>query len=315
MRNIIKILLIGLAISGHFCFAQISMTKVAEEQKNIKIESYDGLKNFLGTDFMKYKGQELYLLPKSKELRKFGYENFIKNTKQSIYNSSNIYKCCDGYNSKYKDLQGKYFIVEDVIPDTTSYGRNAFLKLKIKDTNEIVYFNYDSEYMHSFPFIVTKFYEKQKEIFINKTVVLRPFPKINSMQQIKNLDIDTGKEIPIKAGEQFTCLDITIHANTYELSLLLKNTSGEKFLFPMYSRFLDVQRIFTLEEAEDYKKKFGEENWQTILHEEIKIGFTEEMVTVSWGKPKKINRTSYGDQWIYAEQYLYFENKILKAFN
>jgi len=70
-----------------------------------------------------------------------------------------------------------------------------------------------------------------------------------------------------------------------------------------------------LKEAETYKKKFGLSNWLTILNEEIKIGFTEEMVKVAWGEPKSINKASYGEQWVYEEQYLYFENGKLKAFN
>ena len=47
----------------------------------------------------------------------------------------------------------------------------------------------------------------------------------------------------------------------------------------------------------------------------VVIGFTEEMVLLSWGVPKDINRASYGDQWVYDEQYLYFENGKLKSFN
>ena len=36
-------------------------------------------------------------------------------------------------------------------------------------------------------------------------------------------------------------------------------------------------RIFTKKEAEDYRMKFGEDNWQTILDGKVQVGFTEEM--------------------------------------
>jgi len=52
-----------------------------------------------------------------------------------------------------------------------------------------------------------------------------------------------------------------------------------------------------------------------ILEGKVVIGFTEEMVLLSWGEPKKINKTSYNEQWVYDGQYLYFENGILKSFN
>ena len=56
-------------------------------------------------------------------------------------------------------------------------------------------------------------------------------------------------------------------------------------------------------------------NWLKILESKVVVGFTEEMVLLSWGKPKKINKASYGDQWVYDGQYLYFENGKLKSFN
>jgi hypothetical protein len=39
------------------------------------------------------------------------------------------------------------------------------------------------------------------------------------------------------------------------------------------------------------------------------------MTKVSWGKPDKINKSSNGDQWVYAKRYLYFENGLFKSFN
>jgi hypothetical protein len=51
------------------------------------------------------------------------------------------------------------------------------------------------------------------------------------------------------------------------------------------------------------------------LNSEIKIGFTEEMVKLAWGLPKKINRTSGLDQWVYENQYLYFNNGKFEAYN
>lgn len=296
-------------------FGQISMTKVAEAKPE-KVEPYDSLRNFLGNDYKQYKGQELYLIPKAEILRKYGYEVFIKDINKSAYDKSNIFKCCDNYNSKYDELQGKYFTVIDVLEDPiSSYSPYAYLKLRMKETNEITFFRYETKCSYIFPFLVVGYYEKQKEIFVGNEVLIRPFPKIEGVDQEKTVDIVTGDEIEFEKGKYVKCLDVTIDDKYYEPALLLENDKGQKFLFELYTRYLHISRILTKQEAEDYRKRFGEENWQTILNEKVKVGFTEEMTKVSWGEPDKINRASYGDQWVYGDQYLYFENGKLKAFN
>lgn len=75
------------------------------------------------------------------------------------------------------------------------------------------------------------------------------------------------------------------------------------------------RQTYTANQAKVYEKKFGQKNWKLILESNVVIGFTEEMVLLSWGAPNSINRASYGDQWVYSNQYLYFENGKLSNFN
>jgi hypothetical protein len=302
-------------LSLQLSFSQISTTKVAAEIPK-QIVAYDSLQNFIGKDFMKYKGQELYLLPVAESLRKYGYEGFILDINKNDRDLSNKFKCCDSYNSKYQELESKYFIVEDVLNDPKSnYSEFAYLKLKVKETGESVYYKYNSKYKHAFPFLVLGYYEKQKNIFVNNDVMIRDFPKIEGANQKKTTDIDTGVEIEMVKGKYLKCIDVTIDQKYFETALLLRNDKGQKFLFPLYSRYLNIQRILTKQEAEKYRIKFGEKNWNAILNEEVIVGFTEEMTKVSWGKPDKINKSSNGDQWVYAKRYLYFENGLFKSFN
>ncbi|MDZ4340854.1 MAG: hypothetical protein U1E51_00255, partial [Candidatus Binatia bacterium] len=55
-----------------------------------------------------------------------------------------------------------------------------------------------------------------------------------------------------------------------------------------------------------------------ILERKVEIGMTAEQVTLSWGKPQRVNRTVGGwgshEQWIYGSTYLYFENDKLTSF-
>lgn len=310
-----SILLLGITIFTQVSFGQITATKVSEP-KPIKAEPYDSLRNFLGNDYEEYKGQELYLVPKAESLRKYGYEGFINDINKSALDESNTFKCCDNYNSKYDELQGRYFTVIDVLKDPkSSYSAYAFLKLKMKETEEIVFYKYSTKFSSSFPFLVVGYYEKQKEIFVGNEVLIRPFPKIDGINKKIIIDINTGEEMELEKGKYVKCIDVTIDEKYYEPSLLLENDKGQNFLFPLNARDLKIRRILTKKEAEDYRERFGDEYWQTILDEKVKVGFTIEMTKISWGKPDKINRASYGDQWVYGRQYLYFENGRLKSFN
>lgn len=57
-----------------------------------------------------------------------------------------------------------------------------------------------------------------------------------------------------------------------------------------------------------------------IGEREIRVGMTEDQARCSWGHPSKINRASYGDQWVYSDaigsaRYLYFKGGLLESFN
>ena len=73
--------------------------------------------------------------------------------------------------------------------------------------------------------------------------------------------------------------------------------------------------------AEERKKKiiekYGNEDGGKILEGHVWIGMTKEMARESWGRPEKVNRTvnAYvvNEQWVYSNNYLYFENGILTS--
>lgn len=72
--------------------------------------------------------------------------------------------------------------------------------------------------------------------------------------------------------------------------------------------------------AEELKKRHPDWAWDKIMSRQVTVGMSMEEVMLSWGNPSKVNRSSYGSQWIYRRgkyqaQYLYFENGILKGFN
>ncbi|MCR4940383.1 MAG: DUF2845 domain-containing protein, partial [Treponemataceae bacterium] len=74
---------------------------------------------------------------------------------------------------------------------------------------------------------------------------------------------------------------------------------------------------FTKEQSDVYLEKFGEDKWNTILAEKVSVGMTKEMCRLSWGEPKRVNKTItesvIREQWVYGSNYLYFENGILSS--
>ena len=298
-------------------YAQITTTKVAKKEELKSTEPYDSLQNFLGKDVHKYLNQELYLNEKHEDLRKYGYKGFsLDYTKSSFSNKSNVYKCNNSFNSKYDELAGKYFKVLAIHKhpkaeeNKYAYGTKYYLELKEKESGDKVYFEYESQYEHSFPFIVIGFFEKQKREAVGDYFVFA-----NKILE-SSTDIETGKIITNTTAQKWECVDLTIEEKYYNLALVIKNPLGEKTTIVHGTVFGKHKgRAYKLADAETYKTKFGLTNWLKILDGQVVIGFTEEMVLLSWGKPEDINRASYGDQWVYDGQYLYFENGKLKSFN
>jgi len=307
-----------LLVSTVTAFGQITTTKVAPKIEQVNIP-YDSTQNFLKGDIYQYIGQELYLKGKAESLRKYGYEGFSKDyTKGTFFgNKSNVYECCDAHNSKYDSLVGKYFKVLGIVTreGTTipfiefgkDYEKEYFLKLVRKDNSDTVFYHYDG-YEHNFPFIVVGFFEKQKKIFVGKEFVF------NDIEFDGATDIQTGKIVTIKSGQKWKCVDLTIEDKYYNLSLIFENSLGEKTA-NLFDRVLNVS--YTAKEADSYKKKFGENIWKTILAGKVKIGMTKEMCELSWGEPQNINKTIISnkvrEQWVYTDNYLYFDNGILTA--
>lgn len=254
------------------------------------------------------------MIPRPESLRKYGFDGFkLECRKTSITDNSNVFACCSSFNSKYEAIAGKYFKVLEVI-EPNELGHPC-LKLQIKDSGQIVYFEYDPQFEDRFDFLVTGYFEKQKALFKDREVLIRPFPVIEGLKQKKTRNIETGEEIVVERGKYYKCLDLTIDEENFEPALLCVTATGEKFLWALATKDLGIPRLMTKDQAEVYRKKFGNENWNVILEEKVRVGMTEEMALLSWGPPEEVNRSSTGDQWVYKSQFLYFSAGKLTAFN
>ena len=288
---------------------QITTTEIAETKKEAT-KPYDSLKNFLGKNVYEYIGQELYLKGKHEKLREYGYADFHIDYEKSTSptNASNVYKCCNKYYSKYTSLEGKYFNVIAVHEDSEG---EIYLELKEKESEDIIYFKYRTTYENSFPFIVVGFFKKRKDSLINQEFVF----KNNILKG--STDNETGNVVKTVPNQIWKCTDLTIEQKNYKLALVIKNAFGETTTISYNSVFGEYSkgRVYTKKEANNNKQRFGKTDWLTILSSKVKVGFTKEMVLLSWGKPDKVNTSSYRDQWVYGSQYLYFKDGEMKSFN
>ncbi|MDC3395051.1 hypothetical protein OAX10_01735 [Flavobacteriales bacterium] len=293
-------------------FGQITTKKVADRNNDYLFTPYDSTLNFLKDNYKGYIGQKLYTKGKSETLRDGSYDRFYKDYTKNLDSKSNRYKCCDKYYSKYNELVGKYFVVLDAFEYSKGNEANVFLKLKEEEGGDIVYYKYDTKYYFYFDFIVAGYFLKQKEINLDKEFIIRGRNWISKEKPM--IDMNTGKKVDFSAGSKWKCIDITIDEKYYYLSLILENSISEQIFIDLI--YLNHEHyIFSLDNANKYKKKFGEEKWSEIIEGKINIGFTEEMVLIAFGKPKKIKKSTDSDQWVYDNQFLYFEDGILTHFN
>ena len=278
-----KLLIFVTIISTNYVVAQISKTKVVKKENLSTEVKYDSLQNFVGENVYAYLDQELYLKELSPNLREYGYDNFVKDYKYSGYNKkANTYKCCDGFNSKYDDLNGRYFKVIKIFPHPKAeeseylYGDKYYLELVEKESKDTLYYEYSSQFKFSFPFIVMGFYEKQKENLIGKEFV---FPdRTLKVSTGGGFDISTGNPLSIKTGQRWKCKDLTIEDKYYTLALVVENSDGETTTVSYDTAFDERNYAYTSEEADNYIKDFGAENFNLILQGKVKIGMSKKCV-------------------------------------
>ena len=154
----------------------------------------------------------------------------------------------------------------------------------------------------------------QNDSILNKKYVL--LPDILKLHP----DTKTEKEIRYIYGEIWS-VDTIKNMETYgysRLRVLLKNKRENLYAIDLtdFNKEVAEQKIITATQFYQYEKKFGKTNLIKILEGSVSIGMTKEMAKVSWGEPDKINQTitAFGthEQWIYSNNYLYFDNNKLR---
>ena len=257
-------------------------------------------------------GEKVIFRPRPEILQKYGYASYSYSKGNSLQYPS------------YFNLVEKTAIIEKVTRDFL----NINVVLKIEDSNKLLYTKANGNTLESIGFFSEM--EKAKK-YIGKTV----WNKKNKLQTYNPDEYLTPKigikgkyeEIPIKNLEKLTVVKIEWGWFTNPLRFYLKTKDGKVgFWDGSYSRINDTfnnllepfDENWYLQNPYKIHPSWDKKTWKAIEKNKIYIGMNKEMVLMSWGKPKDINRTvgSWGshEQWGYDSQYLYFENNKLTSF-
>lgn len=247
-------------------------------------------------EIKRYIGQEFFVIPKSERLQQYGYEMTREKTG---YISGRI---------PYDELAGKTLRVVDVAyGGRTSYDRGYYLTLANESNNDTIYWEFsDSKY--SFPFLVLGYKEKFEKMYKGKTFLFK------GLERDDLSDFNTGKPVLLKPGDRWIFDEIIINPMGGDLSdmrYLCSNSKGEHIAF--YDDWVvDKARMDRL------AKKYGQRLCNLALKLEIGVGMPKELVELAWGKPDKINNSSYDEQWVYGENgesCVYFKNGKVTGWN
>jgi hypothetical protein len=164
---------------------------------------------------------------------------------------------------------------------------------------------------------------KARERWLGKTIY-------SKMKFIRTYDqkLDKYGEEKIGVGDPLKVIDICWGEDLRgPLWLIVETIHGKKGFvataFSWTNKYLDLwtenrpweDHLFEFNPR--LELKWSDATWELINNGKVRPGMNKEQVELSWGKPKKINEDIYQglvhEQWIYDNQYLYFDNEILKA--
>ena len=210
----------------------------------------------------------------------------------------------------YEQLKEKTFEVVKIDTFLTEYGKYIFTLKMIEDTTFMCKYIYDGESVF-FPFITMSYYNHLCNTLLGRKYV------------ISNLAF-TEKTFEEQRKESSTNLweakNISISDNGI-LYVIVSNGANEDRIiiedFLTYSNTEEQRKaIFSELEWNKLVKQYGLNMMKLVLSQKIQVGMPTKLVIYAWGKPKRINRSSYGyDQWVYDSQYLYIKNGKVESWN
>jgi hypothetical protein len=286
--------------------AQITTREVKEEKQYTKPQTYDSTYYFYNpeSELTFFVNQDIYILPKSTTYSEYSRDwldyryFFIKPSIDIPSYYKYIYNISNKNRTIYDTLVNKRLKIIDVI----YWGNDWKMKLLRIDNGDTIYFcpnmNYNS--YKELPFILVGYYEKQKELYLNKTFIAKDeFEKYGNdfFQSYQIFDLNSGLKVNCVKNSKWKCVDLTfINTKVYEFLLpvlIFRNDSGEEisvnFAKDFYRRNLcfqnksvEIDDFYTSEEYKEIVLK-EKQNEELLKQEEINRKRRKEQLNKKYG--------------------------------
>ncbi len=217
----------------------------------------------------------------------------------------------------YEKYKGRSFTVSKVEKDS-SFGT---ITVQMDDTREVLYLPISTGKFEGIA--LKRDIDYARANYVGKTLWIR-----NTEATAYDSDKKEERKLVLKNLQPVKVLDVVLNETpTWPLRFILQDTEGRTFTKISqlsgtttesfsYNSYL-FEDVFFLE---DPKKKYS---WDEGVFAAIEVGkifpgMTKEQVRISWGNPRKINKTISGgqvlEQWVYpVDVYIYFDGNKLTA--
>ncbi len=280
---------------------------------------------------MKNKIIVFFLLFIISDLSAQDFDSYFFN-KSKIKNNDDYDNCLVSDPEMYEAYYGDFYRKKDVksvnafllkryrnISDATTQSMNSTTSFGYDFVNNIKLA--DNDYISSIVCIVSAQHDNLQIMFwckSNQAKVIGNAKKFYISNGKKKINFDKN-----------SYGDVTFIVNKENLKEYLDVFSGNsvKYFFGKQNielsdeqQFFINQYILLFSVIDDIdKNKFTESEYSAIKEYKIFIGMSEEALIVSWGFPKKINTSNYGDgpenQFCYDNRYVYTKNGVVTGWN
>lgn len=188
---------------------------------------------------------------------------------------------------------------------------NSLYRKAILENCEVVFAEISKEYPVYYGAVLARDLERARSL------IGRPIWSNNSLV-IKNLDLITANPkrfYPMHNIERLLVTGVVLDQYEHALGagsffLKVRKATGDEGLLKFNDQYFYESDPLPADTPEEIRK--------AIEQKRVRKGMTAQQATLSWGKPKQVNRSAgtrgVYEQWEYGKRNLYFENGILTSF-
>lgn len=141
-------------------------------------------------------------------------------------------------------------------------------------------------------------------------------PRYESAERSRNIAIGVGigsASVAVGSSIGYAQSENTNEGNLLVTTALLSGIVAVFSPFYVSDATAEMRKWETLTETQN---RYSRREIEAIVNKRIFVGMSEDALVYSWGRPSKINRSSYGsDQWVYSTQYVYVDNGRVDGWN